>query len=1070
HENMQRAWALNYSSICINDYDGVYGLARSFLDLQRLKQERFSSENKKSLRLNYSVEFHLQRDHDQPLLTQNTVCVVAKNKIGYQSLCQLVSLSHKESKKEAILSLEQLLSVSPTGLAVIQPMRGIVRQYESEKRGQQKSKQEVQRYHDLSDHFNGAFYLALSRHLHPSEDFVLKKVLSFIKKYGFKSLCCQDAFMHRPDRKPLSDLLQAIRINKTLSQSEGYFFPNGERHLHSLHFLDQLYSPLPCYEQSLIYAKDLNEECSFDLSELRYQYPKEMIPKSYTAQEYLEKLAWEGAQWRYPQGVENKVKHLIHHELRLIKDLGFADYFLTVWDIVRWARQQNILCQGRGSAANSVVCFALGITAVDPHRFDLLFERFMSKERGDPPDIDVDFEHERREEVIQYIYQRYGREKAAMVANVITFRGKGALRSVGLALGVSEKVLSRVSHLRGTKFYRSTGIENLLSKTKMELSENSKDQLSEQIPWKLWISLSQELQGFPRHLGIHSGGFMISQDSIDSLVPREPATMEGRTVVQWCKEDIEGLGFFKIDLLCLGMLTAIRKSFHMIQQHYGKNLTLYNLPENDQKTYQMIQRADTAGVFQIESRAQMSMLPRLRPRCFYDLVIEVAIIRPGPIQGGVIHPFLRRRYKLEPVTYADPRLEPILKNTLGIPIFQEQAMRIAMVLGDFTPGEANELRKNIGAWNVKEFERNLNPWIEKLCRGMRNNNIDEKFIELLKGQMQGFSAYGFPESHAVSFALLAYASSYLKCHYPAIFFTALLNSQPMGFYPPYELLQVAQRSGVEVLPVCVNNSFSDHTIEGSQKSIRLGFRLVNGLSQEGAERLTSMRIKRGVFKSKEDFLQRTQLYRSDITALAAADAFRVFGVERKESLWWGEKVPLSPFIDVLESPFEWRKESSFEKIQSDYASFNASLGEHPASVIKRELWSYLISLKQMTSSHQFSKVQQGYFIYTFGMVLAKQAPPSAKGMVFLTLVDEQGSINLVFTPQIYERFHHLIDGEAFLCVYGKMQKIGSGHSLLVKKVFERQMQAKQYGYTPKADEKRVEGKEDVYLKKPRAYM
>ncbi|MGB5327952.1 MAG: error-prone DNA polymerase, partial [Gammaproteobacteria bacterium] len=509
------------------------------------------------------------------------------------------------------------------------------------------------------------------------------------------------------------------------------------------------------------------------LDQLGYHYPGEMIPQGHDAQSYLQLLVLQATQEKFNHQPSGRILRQIEHELELIEKLNFADYFLTVWDIVSWARQQQILCQGRGSAANSSVCFVLGITSVNPDQFELLFERFVSMERGDPPDIDVDFEHERREEVIQYIYQRYGRDRAAMVANVVTFRGKGSLRAVGKALGVDDQLLQQMSKIASSRYFRGSGTENIVMALKNDY-ENDNPR-AQKISWKLWLQLSGKLHGFPRHLGIHSGGFMLADKPLNCLLPQEPATMQGRSVIQWSKEDIEALGFFKIDILSLGMLSAMRKCFDYIEFYHGKHLSLDSIPDDDQATYQMIQKADTVGAFQIESRAQMSMLPRLKPACFYDLVIEVAIIRPGPIQGEVIHPYLARRDGLEPVTYPDERLRPILQRTLGIAIFQEQAMRIAIAVGNFTAGEANELRKKIGSWGIKDFNRDLNPLLIKLEQGMRDNDIKPEFAEQILGQMKGFAEYGFPESHAVSFSLIAYASCYLKCHFPAAFYISVLN-------------------------------------------------------------------------------------------------------------------------------------------------------------------------------------------------------------------------------------------------------------------------------------------------------
>jgi len=1023
---LRSAQLLGYESLCINDYDGVYGLARSYREQQRLVKDS-------SIKLNYGAEIHLSQDHHFPLLLQDTIVLVAKDWQGYKNLCCLLTYAHRNGKDMAYIPPAYLLTQDIAGLFAIVPMRGLIR-----------SQQTHPFYAQLLEHFKGQLYFAISRHFHPSEDQWIQPTLELANYLGANCLLSQDVFFHHRCEKSLSDLLHAIRTNKVLAQCKEHFFPNGERSFHRLVNIERFFSSLPIYESALKLSYELNQECQFSLSQLRYHYPQEMVPDAYQgrAHAYLESLTWQGAREIFGQQLPEKIAQTLNNELNLIEQLNFADYFLTVWDIVHWARSQDILCQGRGSAANSAVCFVLGITAVDPTLFDLLFERFISMERGDPPDIDVDFEHERREEVIQYIYRRYGRDRAAMVANVITYRKKGAIRAVGKALGIDENSITRVSKLSRSKHFRRQTTETLFSAIKQEIPLN--------ISWTLWQQLSDKLMGFPRHMGIHSGGFMLSDKPLNYLLAQEPATMEGRSVIQWCKEDIEALGFFKIDVLALGMLTAVRKCFDYIAHKYAKKLTMYSIPADDPATYSMIQRAETVGTFQIESRAQMSMLPRLRPRCFYDLVIEVAIIRPGPIQGKVIHPFLARREGLEPVTFPDERLRPILARTLGVTIFQEQAMRIAIAVGDFSPGEANELRKNIGAWNIKDFARDVNPCLIKLKRGMEKNAISKDFIQQLLGQMSGFSEYGFPESHAVSFALIAYASSYLKCHYPVAFFCAILNSQPMGFYSPHVLLQTARREGIKVLPISINYSYWDCQMElistnkpanteGSPiYAIRMGLRLVNGLSKTGAEKLLQQRQKQGGWKNFDDFLQNGNIYRDDFTALAAAQAFAEFDTQRADALWKAEAAPYRSAIDIQEAQLNWPAESTMTAIQKDFKAFNTSLEPHPVQVIKTEQWPYSIPLNKILESKQLLAVRRNSDVFVFGMVLAKQAPPSAKGMVFVTLEDEGGFINLALTPQVYGNYYNLVEGKAFLCVVGKLQRVNNYHSILVKRIFEAQ--------------------------------
>ncbi len=1019
---VSRANLMGYQSLSINDYDGGYGLARCYRELEYIKKQG----QHRRLKLNYGAEIHLIDDHDLPVLLQHTLVLVARDHIGYTNLNYILSYAHRNGKQYANISFDELASRDLSGIIAFQPMRGLIRS--------SNNTIDYGRYRDL---FEGNYFLVISRHLHPAEDCWINTTLNIAKQYGLDYILSQDVFFHERKQKCMSDLLQSIRSNQLLEACQQYFFPNSERCLHSHRELQKLFSVIPGYQRALYISAELNESCSFDLNQLHYHYPDEMIPPGLSAQSYLSDLVKSGLRQRFGSPPPGKIIDQIKHELDLIKQLNFADYFLTVWDIVRWAREQEILCQGRGSAANSTVCFLLGITSVNPDQFDLLFERFVSMERGDPPDIDVDFEHERREEVIQYIYRRYGRERAAMVANVVTFRGKGALRAVGKSLGVKEELLNQVSKIASSRYFRGTGTENIVLALKQQYeAENISDK---PVSWKLWMQLSERLHGFPRHLGIHSGGFMLADKPLNHLLAQEPATMQGRSVIQWCKDDIEALGFFKIDVLSLGMLTAIRKCFDYVDTYYGKSLQLHNIPDDDEPTYSMIQKADTVGTFQIESRAQMSMLPRLKPSCFYDLVIEVAIIRPGPIQGKVIHPFLARREGLEPVTYPDERLRPILERTLGIAIFQEQAMRIAIAVGNFSAGEANELRKKIGSWGIKDFNRDLSPILEKLDRGMKMNGVKPDFAEQIMGQMKGFAEYGFPESHAVSFSLIAYASCYLKCHFPAAFYISVLNSQPMGFYSPHALLQSAKREDIQILSLCLNHSEWDHILEKhsgqTDYSIRLGLRLINGLSQESAEKIIHQRKQVGYWKSFQQFIVQTQLPRDDMTALAATDIFKGLGHSRSDALWQAEAAPFLSTVDFQEKEIDWKQEQPLERIQKDFRAFKTSLSNHPVAVIKKSQWPYRVAVDKLIASADLVNIPADKDVFVFGMVLVKQSPGSAKGMVFVTLEDECGFINLAFTPQTYTRFYQQVDQQPYLCVVGKLQRVNESHSILVKRVF-----------------------------------
>lgn len=1047
HELVQRAAKLNYHGLGICDYDGVYGIARCYRELKELKEQNGALP----LQLYYGAEIHLEEDHAHPIYFQNTLVLYARSHRGYFNLCRLLTYSHRAGKENATIPVAYLLAADVGDLVAIQPMRGLIRREEGSDRGLLRS-----HFGKLKEQFAGRFYFAVSRHLNNAEDKWIAPTLALAKDLNCPLLPCQDAFFATPADKDLSDLLHGIRHNKTLDEIPEQLFVNSKRCLHSLAFLQKTYGQIPGIEQAYRASLALAETFAFDLNELTYRYPKEMIPAEYSAQQYLEHLVRQAAEKKYGLPLPIKVSSLLEHELALVKQLGFADYFLTVWDIVRWARSQGILCQGRGSAANSAICFILGITAINPDKFDLLFERFISVERGDPPDIDVDFENGRREEVIQYIYRRYGREKAAMVCNVVTFRSRGAMRFVGKALGIPGPVIDRASKLRGIISFRGTSLEETLTGVKREFEKNGVSFPIDEHTWRLWGDLSQRILGYPKYLGIHSGGFMLADKEIDWLVPQEPATMDGRTVIQWCKEDIEALGFFKIDVLALGMLTAIRKCLELLHDHHGIRLTLDTIPADDPETYAMIQRADTTGVFQIESTAQMSSLPSLQPANFYDLVVQVAIIRPGPILAGVKHPYLRRRNGKEAVTYAHPKLEPILKRTYGTIIFQEQLMRVAMAIGNFTPGEANEIRKNIGSFSSNG---KIGKWVGKLTQGMIDNGVGEEFIREVIQQIRGFASYGFPESHAASFALLAYASSYLKCHYPAAFFTALLNSQPMGFYQPDTLIKTARHCNVPVLPICINRSDWDTGLEladwqsgRAEYAMRLGFRLIKGLSETGMRQLVTQRNQLGSWRSVAEFLENSPLSRSDLTALAAANAFAVFGLKRKDTIWLAEAAPHQlpatppgypePYLPptrVAEPAVAFVPENEMESVEADYRATGTSLGRHLARLIREQAWLYQIPAEQIVPSNRILRSQPNRFIPVFGMVQVRQSPGTARKMLFVTLEDEYGTIPLVIRPNIYARYSHLIEGQSFLCVLGRVQIDGNGYSLMVSQVFAPQL-------------------------------
>ncbi len=816
----------------------------------------------------------------------------------------------------------------------------------------------------------------------------------------------------------MQDTLTAIRLGLTVAAAGEHLFPNAERYLKSPEEMAARFARVPA---ALARTLEIAERSTFSLDELRYEYPEELAPRGQTPLEYLSRLAWAGARRRYPGGIPDKVRSLVEHELRLIADLRYEAYFLTVFDLVRFARQRNILCQGRGSAANSAVCYCLGVTAVDPDRLDVLFERFVSRERNEAPDIDVDFEHERREEVLQYLYDKYGRERAGMTAEVITYRPRSAVRDVGKALGLS---LDRVDAL--AKSLEGHHLDEHLPQRCGEAGIDPDSLLGGRL-----ITLVRELVGFPRHLGQHVGGMVMTQGPLCELVPIENAAMEGRTVIEWDKDDLDELGILKVDCLSLGMLTAIRKCFALVGKQTGRELSLASIPEEDPAVYDMIGRADTMGVFQIESRAQMSMLPRLQPRVFYDLVIEVAIVRPGPIQGNMVHPYLRRRLGEEAVTYPNDAIRDVLKRTLGVPLFQEQAMRLAVVAAGFTPGEADQLRRAMGAWRrpgiIEQFR-------QKLLEGMQRNGLSRQFAEGVFRQISGFGEYGFPESHAASFALLVYVSAWLKHYYPAAFCTALLNSQPMGFYAPAQLVRSAREHGVEVRPVDVNASRWDCTLE--EGALRLGLRMVSGLSEVHARRIEAARAA-GPFLGWDDFARRTELTRAVISRLAAADAFASLALDRRSALWQAlgrEKKPRAlPLFDQLAPDDEpvaaLPRLEIREEVLADYRTAGLSLKAHPMQFVREVLDGWGVLPASALATHPADR-----HVRTAGIVLVRQRPSTAKGITFVTLEDETGTSNLIIRQDVWQKFYRVARTASTFLAQGRLQREGGVIHVLVTKL------------------------------------
>ncbi|KQB58648.1 error-prone DNA polymerase [Acidovorax sp. SD340] len=876
----------------------------------------------------------------------------------------------------------------------------------------------------FDSYFDGHIWLAVELHLAPDDSLWLATLQRVGAALGLPLVAAGDVHMHARSRKPLQDVITAVRLGRSVGECGFALQPNAERHLRRRVRLAGIYPP-----ELLDATLTVAGRCQFNLQEIKYQYPLETVPPGMTPAQALAWLVHEGVRGRYPQGAPDGIAAQIRKELDLIADCKYEMYFLTVHDIVRYARSVGILCQGRGSAANSVVCYVLGITAVAPEDSHLLFERFISKERSEPPDIDVDFEHDRREEVIQYIYAKYGRERAAITAVVTTYRTRSALRDVGKALGVAPVLVDAFAkdHHWFDEQFATDRLQELAQGLGVPLHRHTA---------QLWLELAADLKGFPRHLSQHVGGFVLTQGKLTRLVPVEPASMEHRSVIQWDKDDLDTMGLLKVDVLALGMLSALRRCLNLREALRGERWDLQGIPREDPATYDMICAADTVGVFQIESRAQMSMLPRLRPREFYDLVVEVAIVRPGPIQGGMVHPYLQareRRRRGEPLQLEKPELEEALARTLGVPIFQEQVMQIAMVAAGFSAGMADDLRRSMAAWKrkggVHRFER-------PLVGGMEARGYRTEFAQAIFQQMLGFGEYGFPESHAHSFALLAYASSWLKCHEPACFLAALLNSLPMGFYTASQLVQDARRHGVRVLPIDVTCSDIDCTLEGTpeplrparglgvpplpQPAVRLGLRLVGSLHKDAAERLVEARATGPAFVNTEDLALRAQLSQQDLQALAAADALAGLSGHRRQQMWEAAAQhtapPLLRDVPVHEAPLQLLAAPEGEEILFDYAATGLTLRRHPLALLRPRLARW-----RLQTALQLNTVPHGRKVRACGIVTVRQRPGTAKGTMFVTLEDETGPVNVIVWPALVETWRNALLRSQLLAVEGVWQ-------------------------------------------------
>jgi len=937
-----------------------------------------------------------------------SVLIYPSDRAAYARLCRLLTLGKSRAgKAKCHLAWDDLVAYAEGLIAIFLP--------------EEANDLCAMRLRRLRETFGDRAYLALTLRRRPNDQVRLHDLATLATTARVPTVVTNDVLFHVPDRRIMQDVVTAIRHNLTIDELGFRRECHADRYLKPPAEMARLFSRHP---DAIGRTIEVMQRCRFSLDELAYQYPDEKTMPGLTAQQALERLTWEGAAERYPEGLPDKVRAALEHELRLIEKLEYAPYFLTVNSIVRFARGQGVLCQGRGSAANSAVCFVLGVTSIDPDRNDLLFERFVSAERREPPDIDVDFEHERRETVMQWVFDTYGRDHAALCSTVIRYRTKGALRDVGKALGLTEDVIKMLSgQVWG---WSSEGVEAKLAE---ELNLNLGDRRL-----RLALELSRELIGAPRHLSQHPGGFVLTHDRLDDLVPIEPAAMKDRQVIEWDKDDIDALKFMKVDCLALGMLSCMKRAFDLLSEHKGVNLDLATIPAEDPKTYAMIRRADTLGTFQIESRAQMSMLPRIKPRTFYDLVIEVAIVRPGPIQGDMVHPYLRRREGKEDVIYPKPELEKVLGKTLGVPLFQEQAMRVAIECAGFTPGEADQLRRAMATF---KHTGGVSQFGKKLIAGMVANGYTQEFAEKTFSQLEGFGSYGFPESHAASFALIAYASSWIKCHHPDVFCAALLNAQPMGFYAPAQIVRDAREHGVEVRPVCVNASRWDCTLEPTDVedrfAVRLGLRMVRGLANVEAARLVAARADQP-FLSVDDLWRRAGIPPATLVELAEADGFHdSLQLARRDALWAikalrDEPLPLfaaaaarqaEAIAEMQEPAVSLRPMTAGGEVVEDYGHVGLTLRAHPLCFLRDEL-----RAKRIVTCAEAMVARDGAWLEAAGLVLVRQRPGSAKGVMFVTIEDETGIANLVVWLKVFEQYRRTVLSAGMIGVYGRIQREG----------------------------------------------
>ncbi len=963
-ELVQQAQRYAYQAIAITDECSLSGVVRAHQAAEAL-----------AMKLIIGSQFTSEE--------QCQVVVLAKNINGYQQLCRLITEARRSSPKGHYqLSLKQFRGNLDQCLILLKANAALQPEHLAQ----------------LSQQVSPLYLLLHNDLTQPAE--AMQAYRQLAKDFKLDCVAAINPRMHLAKRKKLADVLDAIRQHSCVQQAGFKLSSNAERRLLPWPQLQQRYS-IEELERSCLLAA----QCQFSLKQICYQYPQDNVPAAYSATQYLRLLVERGAKQRFPTSLSNKLHQQIEHELNLISQLNYEHYFLTIYDIVAFARQQNILCQGRGSAANSIVCYCLYITEVNPSQVELLFERFISKERNEPPDIDVDFEHHRREEVIQYIYQKYGRERAALAASIVTYRTRSAINEIGKALAIPEPILHQLNHQIDWRDKSSSTTTKILQAG-----------LLPEHHARNFAQLVEQLKGFPRHLSQHVGGFVIAQEQLCDLVPIENAAMPERTIIQWDKDDLEALHLMKVDILALGMLSAVRRCLDSLSQREQRTISLSDIPQDDRSTYDMLCRGDSVGVFQVESRAQMSMLPRLKPRNYYDLVIEVAIVRPGPIQGDMVHPYLRRRNGEEAIDYPSPEVQEVLARTLGVPIFQEQVIKIAMVAAGFSGGEADQLRRAMASW-----KRNgkLLYFKEKLITGMCQRGYSEDFAKRLFSQIQGFGEYGFPESHSASFALLVYISAWLKCHEPAAFCCALLNSQPMGFYSSSQLLQDAQAHGVKVLPIDINHSLWDHSLDYSQNAngtIRLGLKQVKGLNYKRLSQLLAKRPQQGF---SQLFEITSLLDKTSLELLASADAFASLAGHRHQSRWQmsGSEAPLPLFPMPKEAQVSLAPPSEFADIQQDYLSAELSLRRHPLSLLRPHH-----ALKHCYTRAQLSDCNHGQRVKVAGLVVGRQRPSSKADVTFVTLEDETGNSNVIIWSSSAKAQRQVLISSRLLKVYGRLER------------------------------------------------